>query len=287
MKIGISLPWAYLADIYDRDKASETIYRDCGEPRIFLETLKNQGCTSVEMRHWNKDLTDNDMTKAFENITNAGLSFSIHGDIDESHVDKNLYDAFPWFSSALNGLKKSPQKEFIITMHPVKKIDGNNEQLKSLSESILKHYCMEIEKNTLPIKIAYENQREKGFTDPATKFTSISASLSLIKRKEIGTCWDMGHSYANFLKNKYEELPDDLFLENAIHTHIHDLAEKTGATHWPLIFGNTPVEKYIGILKKHGYSGLYNLELSTERFRNLNVKKSMLESIDILKGILK
>ncbi len=131
---------------------------------------------------------------------------------------------------------------------------------------------MEIEKNMLPVKIAYENQREKGFADPATRFKSISASLSRIQRKEIGTCWDMGHSYANFLKNNYEELPDGIFLENAIHTHIHDLDNKTGATHWPLIFGNTPVERYIEILKKHRYSGLYNLELSTERFSSLNVK---------------
>ncbi len=66
MKIGISLPWNYLAEIYDRDNAGETIYRDCGETRRFLETLKNQGCSSIEMRHWNKDLTDTDMVRIFE-----------------------------------------------------------------------------------------------------------------------------------------------------------------------------------------------------------------------------
>ncbi len=97
----------------------------------------------------------------------------------------------------------------------------------------------------------------------------------------------MGHSYANYLKNRYEELPDAIFLKNAIHTHIHDLSDKTGATHWPLIFGNTPVEKYIKKLKAAGYKGTYNLELSTERFSSLNAEDSFFKSIDVIKGILR
>ena len=174
----------------------------------------------------------------------------------------------------------------VITIHPVKKINGDLKKLKDLSEAIISGYCRDIEKYSMPVKIAYENQREKGFTDPALYFTSISESVKKINRNELGTCWDMGHSYANHLKNKYEEIPDKIFLENAIHTHIHDLSNETGATHWPITIGNTPVEKYVKILQQNNYDGLYNLELSTERFSTLNVEEYLLKSIDILKGYI-
>ena len=285
MKIGISLPWQYLAGIYDREEAGRTIYRDCSEASVFLEKLKKHGCESIELRHWDPEITDKDLIKSFKNITDAGLIFSIHGDIKPDHDKKTIQDAFPWLSFALDGLKS--QEKLTIVIHPVKEIGGDTELLKIQTESILKHYCSEIEKKSLPVIIAYENQREKGFADPALSFKSISETVTSLNRKEIGTCWDMGHSYANYLKNSYEELPDDVFLKNAVHTHIHDLSEKTGATHWPLIFGNTPVEKYIRLLEKHNYKGIYNLELSAERFSSLNIEENFLKSIDLIKGILK
>ena len=52
----------------------------------------------------------------------------------------------------------------------------------------------------MPVKIAYENQREKGFTDPALYFTSISESVKKINRNELGTCWDMGTQLCKPLK---------------------------------------------------------------------------------------
>jgi sugar phosphate isomerase/epimerase len=289
MKIGISLPWRYLAENYN-DKASETVFRDCLVPAVFLKKLKSQGGTSIELRHWEIDLTKNDYIKSFKNITNAGLIFSIHGDIGKDHDEMSIFEAFPWLKyavDAVNSVEDTQQKEFIITIHPVKKIGGDIAALKDKTEKILNHYCSEIEKNALPVKIAYENQREKGYSDPATQFISISESVTKVNNKVLGTCWDMGHSYANYLKNSYEEMPDPFFLEKAIHTHIHDLSDDTGATHWPLIFGNTPVEKYIKKLRESGYQGTYNLELSTERFSSLNVEDSFFESIDTIKRILK
>ncbi len=287
MKIGLSLPWHYLAGIYDRDKASMTVFRDCSSAPEFLEKLKKNGCSSIELRHYKNDLEEKDLEKSFKNITDAGLNFSIHGDVGENHGDIDIYNAFPWLKAAEKGLQDSSGKELIITIHPLKKKgDADIELLKSKTENILLKYCNEIEKYSLPVKIAYENQRSKGFTDPAAVFTSISDSVTRIKRKELGTCWDMGHSYANFTEKAYEELPDTVFLENTIHTHIHDLSDSTGATHWPIIYGNVPIKKYTDLLGKYNYKGIFNLELSTERFSMLNVEEKILESMDILKGYL-
>ena len=286
MRIGISLPWHYLADIYEKSPACRTLYRDCSTASVFLEKLKKQGCSSIELRHWEDDLTESDFEQSFKNITDSGLEYSIHGDIDRNHLNKDIYSSFPWLTAAVNGLKNSPQEILTVTIHPVKEKGGDTAQLKLLSEEIISGYCREIKKYSLPLKIAYENQREKGFADPALHFTRISESVKKIGMQELGTCWDMGHSYANFLKSNYTEIPDNDFLNFAVHTHIHDLAEGTGATHWPLTCGNVPVEKYVQLLKKHGYSGVFNLEFSAERFDNLNVEKYILKSIDILKGYL-
>ena len=286
MRIGISLPWYYLAEIYDKTAACRTVYRDCSETSVFLKRLAEHGCSSIELRHWYKELTEKDLEKSFKNITDSGLEYSIHGDIDKKHLNEDIYKSFPWLDAAVNGLKNSSQRILTVTIHPVKEKGGDTEKLKKLSEEIISGYCSEIEKYSLPVKIAYENQREKGFADPALHFTRISDSVKKIGRKELGTCWDMGHSYANFLKNNYTEIPDNDFLESAIHTHIHDLSDGTGATHWPLTCGNVPIEKYVHLLKKYSYSGVFNLELSAERFDNLNVEKYILKSMDILKGYL-
>ncbi len=287
MRIGISLPWHYAAGIYDRDRASRTVYRDCSSAAVFLEKLRKQGCSSIELRHWVNDLTEKDLAASYRNITEAGLGYSIHGDIQEDHDNKDIFESFPWLRTAMEGLVNRSGKELVVTIHPVKKENGDVAELKTKTEAILVKYCNDIEKHSIPLKIAYENQRLKGFEDPALKFTSISESVKKINRKELGTCWDMGHSYANFLKNSFSELPDSDFLKYAIHTHIHDLSDSSGATHWPLTCGNTPVGKYIKLLKDNNYSGLYNLEFSTERFDMLNVEEYILKSIDILKGYIK
>ena len=286
MRIGISLPWHYLAEIYDKSSACRAIYRDCSETSVFLEKLEKQGCRSIELRHWENDLTEEDFEKSFNNITNSGLQYSIHGDIDKNHLDGDIYNSFPWLEKALKGLKKSSQEILTVTIHPVKEKDGDKEKLKLLSEEIISGYCSDIEKYSIPVKIAYENQREKGFVDPALHFSIISESVKKINRNELGTCWDMGHSYANFLKNNYTEIPDEDFLRYAIHTHIHDLSKETGATHWPLTCGKVPIEKYVKLLKKYSYNGVFNLEFSAERFDNLNVENYILKSIEILKGYL-
>ena len=286
MKIGISLPWSYLSEIY-RDEASKTVMRDCSSPQIFLEKLKTKGVSSIELRHWEKDFTEKEMNKSFFNIASAGLQYTVHGDIYENHDELSVFKAFPWLQSSLENRSVNSQKELIITIHPLKKENGNMEALRGKTEKILDHYCNEIDKYSLPVKIAYENQREKGFTDPALHFESISETVMKINRKMLGTCWDMGHSYANYIKNSYKELPDPLFLKKAIHTHIHDLSETTGATHWPLIFGLTPVEKYINTLEESGYRGIYNLELSAERFSSHNVEKLFFQSIEKLVNLLK
>ena len=71
-------------------------------------------------------------------------------------------------------------------------------------------------------------------------------------------------------------------LKGAIHTHIHDLYPGTDATHWPLTCGTIPLFNNVKLLKAGGYSGLYNLELSPERFKDQDIMGAFSASIDIL-----
>jgi sugar phosphate isomerase/epimerase len=76
------------------------------------------------------------------------------------------------------------------------------------------------------------------------------------------------------------------FLDNVIHTHIHDLSPG-GETHWPLTESVVPLADFVLSLKEKNYAGTYNLELRPERWQKvIDAKTGIFESISILKDSL-
>jgi len=101
----------------------------------------------------------------------------------------------------------------------------------------------------------------------------------------------MGHLYSNLVSSDeldldLGELPPEEFLTRVYHTHIHSLND-AGRTHFPLTEDYTlPIESYVNALQQVNYNGVYNLELSFDRFeKNAPVAKQVVSSVNKLKKL--
>lgn len=86
------------------------------------------------------------------------------------------------------------------------------------------------------------------------------------KRANIGICWDLGHSYYNYMCWKYDFIPPREFLERVNNVHIHDVCGKE--THHPLQDGQIPLDEVISALNDVGYKGALTIEIYPERLAN-------------------
>ena len=88
----------------------------------------------------------------------------------------------------------------------------------------------------------------------------------------------MGHCFANYLLDNtlYPIYPHFEFSAAVIHTHIHDLGPD-GRTHWIFKENIIPLADYVGQLKVVGYEGVYNLELSFDRFAAEENQRSLIK----------
>ncbi|MDX9799917.1 MAG: TIM barrel protein [Spirochaetia bacterium] len=280
MNIGVSLPWPFISGMFT-DEGSTALKNQNHTIDSFLAALKKKGVSSIEFRHWQEEILP-EAGKGFKTVSDAGFQITIHGEVEENYDTLSIMESMPWLSSYLENGSQPDGKPLVITMHPVKTMGKSIEENYKKSVSILKHLCKEIEERKLPIVIAYENQREKGFPDPAVDYKDLVSAVKETGSSSIGLCWDMGHAYSNFGRSLIAEYPAPEFIKGAVHTHIHDLYPGTDATHWPLTCGTIPVFNNVKLLKESGYQGLYNLELSPERFKGQNILEAFNASIDIL-----
>ena len=132
--------------------------------------------------------------------------------------------------------------------------------------------------NNIPVKLALENQRSKNISDPGKSFLEIEGMWKEIDRSNVGICWDMGHCFANYLLDNtlYPIYPHSEFTAAAIHTHIHDLGPD-GRTHWIFKENRVPLADFVKRLKAAGYEGVYNLELSFDRFAGEKNQQKLIE----------
>ncbi len=281
MKIGISLPMPFMAGLYT-DEGSAALQKQNHTAGPLLEKLREKGASSIELRYWQKDMDIKTIADVFRKIKKAALEFTIHGEIDVKQENLGILESMPWIETGIDIAGFSSEKPLIITMHPVKIADNTTEENYKKTVSILSHLCREIENKKLPVLIAYENQRERGGPNPAVDYKDMVSAAREAESSSIGLCWDMGHAYSNFGRSLMAENPTPDFLGMLIHTHIHDLYPGTDSTHWPLTCGTVPVDNYVKLLKKSGYRGLYNLELSPEKFKDQDILGSFIKSMEIL-----
>jgi len=259
-KLGVSLPWDYLSDTILRQE-SDVIKSNFGSCTTFLKVLKAEGITSIELRHRHKNLTCEDMHKAVTIVREFEFSLTIHGETLPETSVLNFNKLFPWHK-IIDELYENDKSKIIVTFHPLIK-KKEEVQLVKLTVEILKKLLTS--NNLFSCKYALENQRYRGYIDPGVTFKGIFGMISRVPKDKIGICWDMGHSYANVINYNQPLFPPEEFLKRVIHTHIHDLGP-AGETHWMFKENQVPLYENVKLLQSYNYRGVYNLELSFNRF---------------------
>ncbi len=253
-----------------------------GTGNVFIKHLKNEGVTSIELRHRDKGLSLNEMRTAAELVWEHGLKLTIHGEALPEPSSFDFSKLFLW-ADIVNKILKMDLHSIIVTLHPL--IIKDNEVLSAkLTSEILTTITNVTEFPSYTY--ALENQRSKGYIDPAVTFEGVVQIVSKIPDKKIGICWDMGHSYSNVINYNHPLFPPREFLERVIHTHIHDLGPD-GRTHWPFKKNIVPLEENIRLLQSYKYTGTYNMELSFNRFaEETDIKNLVLKSIRNLRKLI-
>ncbi len=281
-KIGISIPWDYLSGNHKTVEAV-VLYNTFGKSDLFLGYLENHGISCIELRNRQVDMKSEDMDIVLKQLSKYNFSITFHGDLPvcRNIINPNLF--FPWI--------KTYSDLFLcrttVTLHTFNGYD-NTEIYKYRTINFIKQLNDLILDRDYPVNLALENQRSKGLNDPGLSLTDLVDIVKSIDSSILGICWDMGHSYANLLtdKNLYPRLADNSFVEKIIHTHIHDLGPD-GRTHWFFKENKVPIKEYITLLNETGYNGIYNLELSFDRFSDeKNISKMVQNTILMLRNIV-
>jgi len=285
MGCGLSLPINYLAQ--DPRIDEDFLYQDhFKDPSTFLKALKSAGLSSIEIRAIKADTDIKNAARAAEHILDAELDITIHGYLPSNAAGDKFAEILPSIAPIAEILKEI-NRSAVITLHCYREQNGDMSQLVSHNVNFIKRLTRAILDEQLPVKIALEINRQKKYTDPSITYDSLIELSSEIAEPElVGFCWDFGHSCWNAGKNYIDLTPPDKFLDNVIHTHIHDLSPG-GETHWPLTERVVPLADFIFSLKEKNYAGTYNLELRPERWQHvIDPKTGIFESISILKDKL-
>lgn len=261
MKTGLSLPVSYLAG--DREKSC-LYYSILGEPESFLSGLKSMGAASVELRGANRSSSGDEILLAARQVFAAGLETTAHSYLPPEGGGESFYGMYPELEPYIRELIRL-KKETVVTVHSYASADEELELLEEKTAGALRAVDACITSENLPVKIALEINRRKGWNDPGDTYSGLVRIFEKTSPENAGFCWDFGHAYSNVLRSSHQKLPPAEFLERVIHTHIHAVGPDE-RTHWPLGKGSVPLADFAGALSLSGYSGVYNLELSLERF---------------------
>lgn len=280
VKIGLSLAWTYLAGSpAGRCSAKWTDF--FGNSRDFLGLLEEEPVTTIEFRHFDEVEDEQTIVNAAEVISETPFDATVHGDIAYKHIGSELFEIFPWYPILLSRIPEKIQ-DIVITLHPVLSPDHDLEKSKDLTVELINSLLEMTDKEGLSTNFSLEIQREKGRYDPGTTYGGIVEMYQRVNHPRLGVNWDMGHAQSNAKRDIVPEYPDKAFLSAVNHTHIHDL-NSAGQTHWPLTQGRIPLAENVKCLEDVSYSGVYNLELASDRFAHeKDAGESILKSISIL-----
>lgn len=285
MDCGLSLPINYLAN--DPHTDEDFLYQDhFKDAPTFLKALKTAGVASIELRAIKATTDTENAAVAAKHILDSELDLTIHGYLPSNSDGDRFEKILPSIASIAEILRQRNCSS-IMTLHCYRERNGDLSHLVSYNIKFIKKLIRVILDEELPVKIALEINRQKKYTDPSITYDSLIKLLSEIAEPDmVGFCWDFGHSFWNASKNYIDLTPPEKFLDNVIHTHIHDISPG-GETHWPLTEKVVPLTDFVSSLKGTNYTGTYNLELRPERWQNvIDAKTGIFESISILKDKL-
>ncbi len=259
--IGISLPFK---GVFDKD------YLQKYKP--VLIKLKESGVQSIELRIVRKDADPTEVLNTADFLWNLGFQITVHGEMNS--IETAVSDVFVPVGLLLNNLR---QDSLNINVHPL-----NGDTVKALI-SLSNH----INSSGCPVTISLENNRR---LPDKSEGDSTALILDVIKktcRDNVGICFDLGHYRYYLLKNcpsALNSLPETEFYKYVTHMHIHALDGLL--THFPLGKYDLPLKELISPVVKN-YKGIYNIELSLERFEDrISPESALLESVYYLRNCL-
>ncbi|MBO4886653.1 MAG: sugar phosphate isomerase/epimerase, partial [Clostridia bacterium] len=244
-----------------------------------LRGLREAGVGAIELRALRPD-TPRAVTAACASaVLEAGLCLTIHATLAELSAKA--------FFAAL-----SPALELLPADHPAVPITvhsartGSETLDRAATVRLLRLWADDAAQRGRNVVLALENNRIHTSGLSIMDCDGVISTVREVNRPNVGTCFDFGHLYSNFLV--YPEctpfLPPEDFLRAAVQTHIHGV---TGITHYPLLEDNLPLEDYLRHLKAAGYRGIYNLELESGRFwRDIEPREGFELSVKRLKECL-
>ncbi|CAN7747058.1 sugar phosphate isomerase/epimerase family protein [Paenibacillus sp. LjRoot56] len=274
-----------------KDSTNDLIAHYENEEQL-LHALKSAGVRSIEIRILPRGAEERAYRDLIQRIWDAGLQVTIHGHVAGELPGSRFSEIYPSMRYILKHFHKY-QSDLTMALHAFDAKTGSEEELHQQTVRLLHEWVAMIHAEQLPLKIAVENNRKKSIkVDPGDSIDGVLRIVNEVDSPSVGITWDMGHYYSNLmdergLKSAPEEhlldLPPDAFLKKVYHTHIHGLGQ-TG-THNPLTQARSlPLELYVSALKRAGYQGIYNLELTMNKFdMDQTLSEHVLASIQRLK----
>jgi sugar phosphate isomerase/epimerase len=277
LNLGCSLPLDYLAGDGQLGVGGTTWREAFGPADACLDELRRAGVGSVELRSVWPEAGGARVLRATQRSWDAGLEVTVHGRLPGPDMEETWGEVYPSLGPFVEALARRGG-ESVITLHCYSAHEGSVQDLAERTVRSLRKLLNILAREAVPLRVALENNHVGARVDPALTYNGVSDMIERADSPRIGACWDFGHGYMNVQHGVDECLPGTTFLQRVIHTHVHDLGPRT---HCPLTHGVVPLELYLDALLDQGYEGVFNLELSPERFAG-PVRELVQASIDRL-----
>lgn len=240
----------------------------------FLDALKDDGISSVEIRILPRHADESAYRELIQRIWSMGFELTIHGHIAGEQTGSRFEDVYPSLAYVLDHFHRY-QSGLTMAIHAFDAAAGSERELHADTVRVLKAWSAMADAESLPIRFAVENNRKKkSKVDPGDSLDGVLRIVDEIGSERVGITWDMGHFYSNLLDERglkeppeahLEPLPQAEFLKRVYHTHIHGIGPS--GTHNSLAeLKSLPLETYVAALQSVGYDGVYNLELTMNKF---------------------
>lgn len=261
MSIGATLPMDFLTGNMEA-KNMDLWAGMYGTPTACLEAIKELGVTSIELRGVTKHTRPAQLREAMEVILDSGLMPTIHAWLPRDFaVLRALLD------EADAALYRHGVKRVVpVTVHGYSYGESTPEE-EAAEDTVLGLKTLRSElwgRDTLFIA-AFEICRDKGFGGVGNSFASVYQIAREAGFKDLGICWDVGHSLSNHLYQGHVLMPPAEFIKEVVHTHIHGVGTNK-RTHAYFSPGDSYIADCVGVLMDVGYQGIYNLELYPDRW---------------------
>lgn len=288
MKVGISLPTAYLSGAYDIGKEEQCWFEMFGPVDDGLAVLAGLGVSGIELRDA-RDAPDSVLIgAATAAVGRAGMSATVHLWLPGFAKDPTLPPNMRAADEALRRFGQSGARSpSAMHSHDRNDFDTTEAAIEQTARDLV-ILCRLLEEAGSVLKPSLELCRFKEDAPVGTSFSELCQIAELADCPTLGFCWDMGHGLANHVSYGASVSPPKEFLERVTHTHIHDLDER-GRTHGPL-GTESLIASMVHQLVESDYDGIYNLELEptrwpdTPKVRRANIEQSIMTLQHLLMG---